>query len=268
MRTARLVLFVLAAFSISQFSIAQQTQAPASPPQRDPQAIAILTQAVNTAGGTPGITAVQDFTGTGNINYFWAGKSVAGSVAVYGKGLDKFRMDADVSGGTQSFIVDGKAGSLTSLYRPKTKLPVYSVMTAGSLTFPAARIANVLNDSTISVSYLGSINWNGFQVYRVHVTPPLDPALSLTTNLTGLGEFDLYIDPASYQLLGLTEKVWWGNDLNQSYSHEILFSNYTTTNGLLVPFVITEKFGGQQTWSLNLSSLTFNTGLSDTLFKP
>jgi hypothetical protein len=236
--------------------------------QRDPQALTILNQALSMSGGATAIGGMKDFTGTGNINYFWAGKSVAGSVAVYGKGLDRFRMDADVSGGTQSFIVDGKAGSLTSLYRPKTKLPVYSVMTAGSLTFPAARIANVLNDSSIGVNYLGAINWNGFQVYRVHVIPPLDPALSLTTNLTGLGEFDLYIDPGSYQLLGLAEKVWWGNDLSQSYSHDIIFSNYTTTNGLSVPFVITEKFGGQQTWSMTLSSLTLNSGLSDTLFKP
>jgi hypothetical protein len=251
-------------------SAAQQTATQQSPPplQRDAQAISILSQALNAAGGATRLGAIQDFTGTGTITYNWAGEAVPGSVTVFGKGLNEFRMDANVPSGTQSFIVNGQAGSLTLLNRPKTKLPVYSVMTAGSLTFPAARIANVLSDSSISISYSGLIAWSGSQVYRVHVVPPLDPALNAGTTLSGLGEFDLYVDPATYQLVGFAEKVWWGNDLKQSYLHEIAFSNYTPTNGLSVPFAITEKFGGQQTWSISLSSLTFNTGLSDTLFKP
>jgi hypothetical protein len=265
MRVARLVVSIFVAFVLSLSLAAQQA---ATPSARDPQAVNILAQSLSAVGGQSRVGAIQDFTGTGTITYSWAGEAVPGTVAVYGKGLSEFRMDANVSSGTQNFIVNGQAGSLTLLHSPKTKLPVYGVMTAGSLTFPAARIANVLSDSTISVSYLGRLTWNGSQVYRVHVAPPLDPALNAGTTLSGLGEYDLYVDLATYQLVGFAEKVWWGNNLTQSYSHELIFSNYTATNGLSVPFAITEKFGGQQTWSISLSSLTFNSGHPDTLFKP
>jgi hypothetical protein len=243
------------------------TSAPQSP-QRDSQAVSILTQSINAIGGQSRVGAIQDFTGTGTIAYNWVGKEVPGSVSVYGKGLEEFRMDAAMFSGTQSLVVNGTAATLVPLGHPKTKLSVYSVMTAGSLTFPATRIASVLSDSSIGVSYLGSVTWNGSQVYLVHVVPPLDPAFSAASTLSGLGEYDLYVDPATYQLAGFAEKVWWGNDLTQSYLHELTFSNYTATNGLSVPFAITEKFGGQHTWSITLRSLTFNTGLSDTFFAP
>jgi hypothetical protein len=81
-----------------------------------------------------------------------------------------------------------------------------------------------------------------------------------------LGSFDLYLDPASYQVLELAETIWWDGDFTKSYLHELIFSNYTSTNSLSVPFSITEKFGGQQTWSMSLTSVTFNSGLSDSLF--
>jgi|SRR6266478_978058 len=270
MRIGRLLLsFVLSVLFLIP-SVAQQTTTQQGPQsvQRDAQAISILSLALNTAGGATRLGAIQDFTGTGTITYNWAGEAVPGSVTVCGKGLNEFRMDANVLAGTLSFIVNGQAGSLALLNRPRTKLSVYSVMTAGGLTFPAYRIASVLSDSSTSVSFLGSVTWNGSQVYQVHVVPPLDPALNVAPTLLGLGEYDLYVDPASYRLVGFAEKVWWGNDLTQSYLHELIFSNYTATNGLSVPFAITEKFGGQQTWSISLGSLAFNTGLSDTLFKP
>ncbi len=233
MRVARFLLsFILAALLLVP-SDAQQSSPPAAQStQRDAQALNILGQALNSAGGSARLSAIQDFTGMGSITYNWAREAVPGTVTLYGKGLTQFRMDASVSSGARSLIVNGQAGSLISPNSPKTKLPVYSVMTAGSLTFPAARIANVLSDSSISVRFLGLVTWNDSEAYQVHVAPPLDPALSLSATLSGLGEFDLYIDPTSYQVLGFAEKVWWG------------------------------------TWFITLSSLTFNSGLSDALFKP
>ena len=117
------------------------------------------------------------------------------------------------------------------------------------------------------MSYLGSVPWNGSQAYQVHVALPLNPRLVLSPNFWGLGEFDLYFDLVSYRLLELAERIWWNDDLRQSYLHELLFSDYQSVNGILVPFTITEKMGGQQTWSMTLSSLTFNSRLSDTPFK-
>jgi hypothetical protein len=134
MRVARLLLYFVFTVSFLLPSAAQQPS-PRSR-QRDPQALAVLTKSLNAAGGAAYIAAIQDFTATGTITYNWAGKDVPGSVTVYGKGLIEFRMDANVSSGTQGFIVNGEAGTLIPLNGPETKLPFYSVMTASSLTFP------------------------------------------------------------------------------------------------------------------------------------
>jgi len=264
MRVARLVLSFVPIFGFSPRLNSQQSVVTT---QRDPQALVLLTKSLNVTGGVAYIAAIHDFTATGTITYNWAGEAVPGSLTVYGKGLNEFRMDANVSSGTQSFILNGAEGALFPLNGPKTKLPFYSVMTAGSLTFPAARIANVLSDSTISVSYLGMHTWNGSQVCLVHVAPLLDPTFNLAAPLSGLGEFDLYIDPTSYQPLGLSDKIWSNTDMTQPYLHEIVFSNYTATNGLSIPFTITERVSGQQTWSITLTSARFNSGLPDSLFE-
>jgi hypothetical protein len=61
----------LTAFLFSFANVPASQQA-AVAPQRDPQALAILTQAVNAAGGIAGLSTIQDFTATGQITYYWA----------------------------------------------------------------------------------------------------------------------------------------------------------------------------------------------------
>jgi len=225
-----------------------------------------LNQVLAASGGVTALTSIQDFTATGTITYSWAGEAVPGTVTVYGKGVHQFRMDANVSGGTQSLTVNGAAGTFLPLDGRKISLPSTNGMTAGSLTFPAARIVNALSNSSTSLSYLGLVNWNGSQTYQVHVAPPVDPALSMNGKFGTLGSFDLYIDPTSYRVLELAETIWWDGDATKSYLHQLIFSNYTSSNGLSVPFSITEKIGGQQTWSVTLTSSTCNSGLSHSLF--
>jgi len=53
----------------------------------------------------------------------------------------------------------------------------------------------------------------------------------------------------------------------ESYQHEISFSDHRLASGLLVPFAISEKIAGQQTWTIQLSQITFNAGLSDPDFQ-
>ena len=257
---------VIISLPISSSVPAQEPSAATQASQRDQGAVSSLQQALNATGGTKQLSAVKDFAGTGTITYHWAGEDVPGSVTVYGKGLGQFRMDANLPGGIQSLIIDGNAGTFSALNGQKMKLNFHSIMTAGALTLPSLRIAAALNDTSTRLNYFGLVVWENSQAIKVHVAPPVDPALTIDSRLKGLGEFDLYFDPTSYRLLELDEGIWWGGDLTQTYTHQILFSNYVSTGGLSVPFSITERFGGQETWSLSLTSVTFNNGLSDSLF--
>src|SRR5258708_11564073 len=130
-------------------TLGQQSTTPNSQTaQRDPQALTVLTQAVNAIGGARALAAVQDFTASGTITFNWAGEPVEGSLAVQGKGLNQFRMDASLPGGTRCLVINGYAGAITAPSGAKTLLPTSNALTSRSLTFPATRFMSALSDSS------------------------------------------------------------------------------------------------------------------------
>ena len=62
---------LLCYFVLSVSVWARQTQQVSTPSaaSRDPQAVTVLNQALSVAGGAAAITAIADYTGTGNITY-------------------------------------------------------------------------------------------------------------------------------------------------------------------------------------------------------
>lgn len=51
-----------------------------------------------------------------------------------------------------------------------------------------------------------------------------------------------------------------------SFPEDVYFSNYQGVNGVMVPFSIMDTVNGQQPWAVHLSSMQFNTGLTDSDF--
>ena len=69
-----------------------------------------------------------------------------------------------------------------------------------------------------------------------------------------------FLDPATLLVQELVETAHSDNDYNQTYSHEMDFSNYQKVGNVAVPFDVSEKIAGQTTWSLALSAISFNSG--------
>ena len=244
---------------------AQQTSTTAT---KDPQAVAVLTQSLNAVGGLAAVTAIQDYTGTGNITYNWAGEQVQAPVTVRGMGISNFRVDSTLPNGTRTFAAGGYSGVLIAPDGSRQPTSAYNLFTAGSLTFPYVRIAATLADSTTSISFVGTVSVNGQSVYQIHFVPALDPAIATNSTLQGLGAFDLYVDPPSLLVTELVETIYSGSNFRTKLSHEIDFANYQTAGTVRVPFIITETVNGQQTWSITLSSMTFDSGLTTAEFNP
>jgi len=114
---------------------------------------------------------------------------------------------------------------------------------------------------------MGLVPFETAQAHQIHVVPLLDPSLGAPSGAAQFGSFDLYVDPSSYQLLGLSESIWPASN-NQPVRHEIRFSNYQTAGSVAVPYGISEFINGQETWCISLSSISFNNNLSDSIFKP
>lgn len=264
MRPSLLGLLFALAFLFSTTIHAQQSAT--ATPTRDPQALAVLNQCLATAGGAQALTTVQDFTETGNITYFWAGEQPTGRVTVRGMGLNDFRVDADMTDGTRSWVVSGWSGATRDAAGKISRIAVYNALRLGSESFPQQRLLAVLNDPSFSISPINANPLNGQQAERIRVQKNYSTADDPTGEMSKWSITDFFIDPKTSLLVEVQDSLRPNDSPRGAYLHETIFANYKNVNGVLMPLTVTEKAGGQQTWTMQLSSVEFNTGLTDAEF--
>ena len=235
---------------------------------KDAQALNVLTQSVNAIGGLPAIGAIQDYTGAGSITYYWAGEEVQASATVRGMGIGGFRLDATLPTGVRTSACSGYAGVLITPDGKRSTPSFYNQMTTGSMTLPYIRIAAAISDATTSIMYVGSSAIDGKQFLQIHFAPTFGANSPGHGKLVGLGAFDVFLDPSTLLVQELVETGHSDNDYNQTYSHEMDFSNYQKVGNVAVPFDVSEKIAGQATWSLALSAVSFNSALTSDIFAP
>ncbi len=238
-----------------------------SVPQRDAQALAVLTQALNAAGGVTAVAAIQDFTGTGTITYYWAGEEVKGSASIRGKGSAEFRLDATSPDGTRSWAVAGEKGTIIESNGTTSPIPYHNTVHLGLLTLPIARIPAAINDSSVALTYLGSVAVNGRAAEVIRLQHTFEAGADIDGTLTRLYTMDFYIDPGTFLIVKTQDNVYPQRNSQEPYAHELFFSDYRTVNGVSVPYAVKERISAQQTWALQLNSIALNTGLSDADFK-
>ena len=257
-------LTVFASLFLSTSLNAQQT-----PPiaQRDSHAVNLLEQCLNAAGGTSAISAIKDFTGTGNITYYWAGEQVTGSVTVRGLGASLFRLDAQLPNGPRSWLVTDLKGSIKKADGTVSTISYANAVNRGSLTLPYVPIATALADSSFSVTNVGTTTVEGRKGTMVQVQHVFSPNDDPAGDLKKFSTRSYVIDLQTFAILEALDTMWSDDGRMRPVEHEVVFSKFTTVNGLSVPFSIEEKLGGQETWSLELDNLVFNTGLADSVFQ-
>jgi hypothetical protein len=245
-------------------------------PIRDPQAVRVVTQALNIAGGVPAIDAIKDYTASGNVTYHW-GAGVNGALTLRGRGLYQFRMDAHLPAGTRSqAISDGRTGIKTEdgtvSWFPKeapvpgqTPKPIPSSdafpyqppMFPGGLALPYQQLAATLNNAQFNISHKGIVQVDGHSVHDIQVQRVVPP---LPGPLTEFRIKHFFIDVS-------TSQVVMTRDLVPKHTvHEIRYSDYRPASGVLVPFSISEEMASQKTWEILLNATSFNVGLDDSVF--
>ena len=246
---------------------AQTSSAQSSPTiTRDPAALATINQALAAAGGAAAIAAIQDFSGNGQITYYWGGKEITGSVTVRGRSIDQFRLDATLPTGTRSWAVSKGAGTVKEPDGKSTPIPLHNAISLGSLTFPFVRLNQAVNDSTVDAIDQGLTTTGNQQFHQIHIHKNLlqkDPDGSANR----LQAADLFFDPQTWLLTAIQDQTHPTRTMTVDVPHSVYFSDYRQVNGVLVPFAITEYMGGQRTWSIQLTDIKFNIGLSDADFQ-
>jgi hypothetical protein len=238
-----------------------------SPAPRDPQAITILNQVISAAGGSAAVNAVQDVTASGTVTFNWAGQQVVGSVTIKGRGIGQYRLEATLPSGLQTWAVsNGQAFMKDST--GTLDLASFHAPTFENLAFPLQIVVTALQDSTISLVYVGLETGNGGQVHHIRVIRPITRNADPTDVVGRAATADVLIDANTFQVTSLSSVAFMKERVGVTCPREIQYSNYQAANGVLVPFSITELIAGQQTFNIQLSQVSFNSKLTDSDFQP
>lgn len=260
----RLLSCLLVLTLLSPSTLPQQL---ASAPARNVQALSLLGQAVNASGGPQALAGIQDFVASGNITYFWGDDPVTGSVTLRGRGVAQFKLESSTPKGQLNWFVDWGNGAVKNLDGSVATLPYQNAVNLGSFTLPSVALAAALQDSTTSVIDFGVAAVNGAKLEQIRVQRKANAVIDPNGMLTKMTVRDYFFDPATAQLVLIRDSLVDPARSSESYTHEVSFSDYRNTNGLLVPYSISEQIAGQRTWSIQLTSIAFNQGLSDADFQ-
>jgi outer membrane lipoprotein-sorting protein len=239
-----------------------------SKPQRDSSALSFLSQALGVSGGSAAIAGIADFTASGSITYSWGSESVQGSATIKGRGAEQFRIDSQVPDGTSSMIVSNGAGVLNLPDGTGNAIGYQNALNVGNLTLPIIAIYTATVDTSVSTIDDGVVPLGSGQAHQITIQQNLPSTIDPTGQLSTNTKRDYFFDPSSLQLLQVHDTVASNNAaVNNGLQHIIGFSNYQMSNGILVPLSVSESVNGQTTWSVALTSVTFNTGLADSDFQ-
>jgi outer membrane lipoprotein-sorting protein len=259
-RIADFVILFMSFVLVPVFGIAQQT------PQRDASALVFLSQAVSAAGSSTNLTAIQDFTASGTITLFWGTQPPQGQLTVKSRGPMQFRLDSSLPQGAWSWIANNGNGEVVL---PNTQpVPIYAqnCVNSGMLTWPIVRANAALQDQTTTVIDMGLVQYGNGQARQIRTQRNLqfDP-IGFLSKLT---QTDLFFDPSTVTLIALQDVKHPDRDaVNTPRTHSVSYGNYQNVNGVMVPFSIMETVDGQKTWQIQVSSIAFNTGLTDADFQ-
>lgn len=241
---------------------------------KDPQAVTILQQALSVAGGAAALSAIKDYSGTGTLVFHQSqAQQVTGTVTITGLGLGEFRMDSNLSTGTRSFSVSQgrthrKREDGTVTHFPPTgpvpssdAFPYITPIFPSGIGFPDQELIVALNSPQLTVSYKGIVQLDGRSVHDIQVQRVLPGQNSPGNLMADYNSIDLFIDASTLQLV-MTQDI-----VPNRVIHQIRYSNYRATGGLVVPFFVSEQIGDQKTWEIQLYQINVNTGLQDTDFQ-
>jgi hypothetical protein len=260
-------LFVLAIIAVPTQGQSQQSVT------KDPQAVTILQQALSVAGGAAAISAIKDYSGTGTMIFHQSqAQQVNGTVTIRGLGLGEFRMDSNLSTGTRSFSIsqgrthrkreDGAVSHFPREYPLPSSdaFPYVTPVFPSGIGFPNQELLSAINSSRLNVTYKGLTELDGRSVHDIQVQRLLPGQGTSTNPMAEYNVMDLFIDASTLQISMTQDRI------PEHVIHQVRYCDYRSVNGILTPLSISEQMGGQKTWDVQLTQISFNTGLQDSIF--
>jgi outer membrane lipoprotein-sorting protein len=238
----------------------QPFQQSASPPA-DPQAISVLKQSIIAMGGT----VPQDSRASGTVLIIAGSEKEEGSFTILTRGTSQTAEQITTTSGTRKFVYfDGLANDTDNAGSSK----MYSVELAASSQsplFPLPLLTAILSYGDTVYEYIGAEDLDGVECHHVRIyrTFAAEPDLTYLASFTTR---DIWIDSKTGLPHQVTYSLRDGTGAVPTTSVTISFSNYRQTGTIQYPLQIVRSINGTPWMIITISSVTLNTGLSDSNF--
>ncbi len=234
----------------------------ASPPQRDPQAAAVLQQSI-AAFAT---TSPTDSLANGTVTLVEGSTTQSGTIQILTRGITQTMETLNLPEGQRSVIYSsGRATEVSG--DQTTDPPLELIVTDQCPDFPLPFLQSALNSSDEALLYIGQETLNGASVQHVQVwnTFASKPRLQ---KLAPFSARDIWFDTSS----GLPLKIAYSRRAEGGpgvpiIPVEVFFSNYKNVAGVLYPFEINKSYNGTPWQTITIQNVSFNTGLTDAQFQ-
>jgi hypothetical protein len=234
------------------------------PPQSDPQALSLVSQSITALTGG---TTISDITLNGTAVWNNGNDNETASATLMAKGTGESRFDMTLSAGPRSEIRnDGSStaqGELVVSDGTVNQWAYQNCLVNAAWFSPHLSVLGVTGDATLIFAYVGLETRNGasvqhIQSYRYSATN--------TTVAQQLSTMDTYLDAVSFLPTAFVFNIHPDDAAVQNISVEVDFSNYQSVGGAQVPFRIQRYVAGNPGFDFSVTSVQFNSGLSDSQF--
>ena len=236
-------------------------------PQSDPQAVTLASQSIASMTGG---ASVGDITIAGSGTWTSGSNVQNVTVTLMAKGSNESRTDIRLSDGQQSDIRNNSNGSAQGEWLDSSGNPTYyaphNCWTDPSWFSPILSSLN-MSDPTVILSYIGVESYQGTSVYHLRsYKNPSGLSPRMTSFVNSVSAVDFYLDFSSLLPRYIAFSAHPDDDAGTNIPVVVTLSNFTSVNGILVPFRIQKSWNGNQLGDFTVSSVSFNSGLSDDLF--
>jgi hypothetical protein len=263
MRISRFALLSVLVFAVVSATARQSSPPATQAPQRDPQAVALLQQAI----GAMATTAPNDSTANGSVTVVEGSTTQTGTIQILTLGTTQTSETLDLPNGQRS-IIYSNLDALEATGAQSSNPPLQQIVTDQCADFPLPLLQSFLSNSDEAIIYVGAETLNGqagqhIQVWNTFNSQPILQNLALAPFSTR----DIWFSSSS----GLPVKISYarraGGGSVPKIPVEVFYSNYTNVNGILYPFQINKSLTGTPWTTITISGVSFNTGLTASQFQ-
>jgi len=254
---------VFTALLLLSSSLPVRIQQPVSSVPQDSQALSVLKQSVVAMGAVvPG-----DSSATGTVTITAGSDSEQGNITIQTRGSSQTLEQVSTASGTKKAVYSNGVANDTDHLATQSKTMYSAELAASSqgALFPLPLFSVILSSPESAYQYVGLESIEGTDCHHIRVWQTFASQADFAY-LAPFSVRDIWINSATNLPAKMAYSLHAGTGAEPSTSVEISYSKFQQTGGIQYPFAIAKSLNGTPWLTITVSSVSFNTGLSDSTF--